>query len=435
MTRQAQHSRTASRIPPRDAARKEETMDFTIPEEITAVGDALVRFIDREVVPLEDEHRELLTNERHLFGPDGRWTDEVRALKRRVRMRSAELGFYNLFGPESIGGGGLGALAAVAIQERLNAHCGPERALVHSVVLPSPFTNGLSPVFAHMDRAVFERYREGLASGDKTSCFCMSEPDAGSDVYAMKTVAERDGDGWVISGTKQWITNSPYADYAMVFAVTDKEAARNRRGGVTGFFVDTRAPGYSVTSVIPLMGHLGFDIGIVNFDRVRVADDHRIGPVDRSLSVALDGVSVGRLSMAGSCIGLAKWALSMATGYAKTRRTFGRPIAEHQAVQFLLADSAMDIYAAKCMTQNCAWRIDQGLPAIKEVSMVKAFGTEMLSRVMDRCMEVHGAMGLTNELRLEAGLRYARITRVPDGTSQIQRRTVASRLLDGDDAL
>lgn len=281
-------------------------------------------------------------------------------------------------------------------------------------------------------QAALDHFGRVDAIVNKTACFCLSEPDAGSDVYAMKTVAERDGDGWVLSGTKQWSTNSPYADYAMVFAVTDKDLASRRQGGITGFFVDTRSAGFAVPSVIPLMGHLGFDIGTVTLDRVRVRDDHRLGPVGQGLSVALGGVSVGRLAMAGLCTGLAQWALSQATEYARLRKTFGRPIAEHQAVQFMLAACAMDIYAARSMMQNCAWRIDQGLPSAMHVSLVKAFGTEMLGRVIDRCMEVHGAMGLTNELRLEAAYRFARILRIPDGTSEIQRRTVAGRLLAGE---
>jgi acyl-CoA dehydrogenase len=410
-------------------------MDLTIPEEITAVSDSLLKFVDREVVALEDANKDLLSSERTIFKADGRYCDEVLGLRRQVRMRSAELGFYNLFGPTSIGGEGMGALATTVIHERFNAHCGPSRQLIHNVVLPSPFTNGLSPVLQHLAQGTLDLYRDGLASGDKTMCFGLSEPDAGSDVFAMSTRAERDGDDWLLTGTKQWITNAPYADYAMVFAVTNPELARSRRGGITGFFVDTKTPGFSVPSVTPIMGHIGSDQGIVTLDRVRVRDDHRIGEVDQGMSVALKGVSVGRLSMAGTCVGLARWALEQAIQYAGIRKAFGRPIAEHQAVQIMLADCAMDIYAAKSMTQNCALRIDQGLPSVKEVSMVKAFGTEMLSRVMDRCIQVHGAMGLTNELRLEEGYRLARVMRIPDGTSEIQRRVIASRLLGGDSEL
>lgn len=409
-------------------------MDYTLPSEWVAFGDALIRFIDREVEPLEQQHQGLLSSERTVYTEDGRYAPELTELRRRVRMLSAEAGFYTALSDESLGGSGLGAQAAVYIQERLNAHVGPSRHLIQTVVLPSPFTNGLSPVLKHLDPAVLALYHEQIANGDKTLCFGLSEPDAGSDVFAMRTRAVRDGDDWLITGTKQWITNAPYADYAMIFAVTDEEQARAGRGGITGFFVPTQTTGFSVPSTIPVMGHLGADIGIVSLDQVRVPDNHRLGPVDRGLSVALDGVNAGRLSMAASCLGLARWALDQALDYAKVRKTFGKPIAEHQSVQNMLAECAMDIYACKTMIQHCAWLVDQNQQATKEVSIVKASATEMLCRVMDRCMQVHGGMGLTNELRLEEGFRFARIMRIPDGTSEIQRRTIARRLLGGDTA-
>ncbi|OWT59051.1 acyl-CoA dehydrogenase family protein [Candidimonas nitroreducens] len=406
-------------------------MDFEIDSDTVLFADGLLRFIDQEVVPLEQANRALFENERNLYQEDGRFVPEVRELRRKVRMRSAELGFYGAFAAEELGGLGLGVLANVHVQEQLNHRYGPARKLIQTVVLPSPFTNGLSPVLRHLDPEVFAHYQEGIASGEKTLCFCLSEPDAGSDAFAIKTRAERSGDGWVISGTKQWITNAPYADYAMVFAVTDPELAQQRKGGITGFFVDTSDPGFTVSSVIPTMGHLGAEIGVVVLDQVRVADDHRLGPVGEGLSKALSGVHAGRLSMAASCVGMARWALDLAVDYAKVRRTFGKPIGEHQAVQQLLADSAIDIYAAKNMVQNCAWRIAQGERAIAETSMVKAFATEMLNRVMDRSIQVHGAVGLSNALRLEEGYRLARQMRIPDGTGEIQRRMVARALLRG----
>jgi len=406
-------------------------MDFEVDADTRAIGEAVLRFVEREVLPLEDEHRTMLASERTLFQPDGRFVPELLALRRRIRMRSAELGYYNLFGAESLGGAGLGAQAMAHIQEVLNHRFGPGRPLIQTVVLPSPFTNGLSPVLRHLEPAIFARYREGIASGDKTLCFGLSEPDAGSDVFAMKTRAVRDGDHWVLTGTKQWITNSPYADHAMIFALTDPEAAARHQGGVTGFFVDTKTPGFSVPRLINTMGHMGGDTGVVVLDGVRVADDHRLGAVGRGLAVAMDGVNAGRIGMAATCLGLARWALDQALEYAKVRKTQGVPIAEHQAIQFMLADSAMDIYAAKSMIQNCAWRIDRGEAATAQVSMVKAFATEMLGRVMDRSIQVHGAMGLTNELRIEEGWRFARVMRIPDGTAEIQRRTIARQLLGG----
>ncbi|MDI1339638.1 acyl-CoA dehydrogenase family protein [Polaromonas sp.] len=406
-------------------------MDFTIDSDTVAMAEAVLRFVEREVLPLQQRHHHLLGSERTLFDARGRYVPEVLALRQQVRKRSAELGFYTLFGDEKLGGGGQGAQVMAHVQEVLNHRVGPAQALVQTVVLPSPFTNGLSPVLRHLAPEVFAGYRDGIASGDKTLCFGLSEPDAGSDAFGMKTRAVRDGDEWVLTGTKQWITNSPYADYAMVFALTDPEAAARHKGGVTGFFVDTRAPGFSVPRIINTMGHLGGDTGVIVLDGVRVRDDHRLGEVGRGLAVAMDGVNAGRMGMAASCLGLARWALDQAVEYAKVRKTFGVPIAEHQAIQLMLADSAMDIYAAKTMIQNCAWRIDNGQSATAQVSIVKAFSTEMLGRVMDRSIQIHGGMGLTNELRLEEGYRFARVMRIPDGTGEIQRRTIARQLLTG----
>ena len=406
-------------------------MDFTLDPDTVAIAEAVLRFVEREVLPLQERHHDLLGSERTLFDASGRYVPEVLALRQQVRKRSAELGFYTLFGDEKLGGGGLGAQAMVHVQEALNHRVGPAQPLAQTVVLPSPFTNGLSPVLRHLNPEVLARYRDGIASGDKTLCFGLSEPDAGSDAFGMKTRAVRDGDEWVLTGTKQWITNSPYADYAMVFALTDPEAAARHKGGVTGFFVDTRAPGFSVPRVINTMGHLGGDTGVIVLDGVRVRDEYRLGEVGRGLAVAMDGVNAGRMGMAASCLVLARWALDQALEYAKVRKTFGVPIAEHQAIQFMLADSAMDIYAAKAMIQNCAWRLDSGQASTAQVSMVKAFSTEMLGRVMDRSIQIHGGMGLTNELRLEDGYRFARVMRIPDGTGEIQRRTIARQLLTG----
>ena len=400
-----------------------------IPDDIVSVGDSLLTFVEREVVPLENANRALLSSDRTIFDERGYFTPDVERLRREVRTKSAEQGFYTMFGPEVIGGGGLGPLAAVYLNARLSAHCGPGRPLVHPVVIPSPFTNGLSPVLVNLDPALRDRYLPGLAGGEKTLCFGLSEPDAGSDVFAMKTRAVRDGDDWVINGTKQWITNGPYADYAMIFAVTDPALASSRKGGVTGFFVNTKLPGFSVASTIPIMGQLGAEIGILAFDNLRVPDDHRLGPVDQGLKVALGGVNTGRLGLSATCIGLARWALNQAVDYAKIRKTFGVAIGDHQAVQIMIADCAAELYAAETMLIDCAMKLEAGERALAETSMIKLHCTEAANRIFDRCMQVHGGMGLTNELRLEAGYRFTRSMRIPDGTSEIQRRTIARELL------
>lgn len=398
-------------------------------DDVIAIGDSLIRFLEREVAPLEDANRQLLSSERTIYDENGYFVEEVAALRRTVRMRSAEQGFYTMFGPEEIGGGGLGPVAAVYLNALLAEVAGPGRVLVHPVIVPSPFTNGLSPVLTSLGEDQRQRFLPGLASGDKTLCFALSEPDAGSDVFAMKSRAVRDGDDWVLTGTKQWITNGPYADYVMVFAVTDPDLAAQRKGGITGFFVETASAGFSVVSTIPVMGHLGAEIGILSFDGVRVPDAQRLGEPGQGLKVAMNGVNTGRLGLSATCIGLARWALNQALDYAKVRKTFGKPIAEHQAVQILLAESALDIYSAETMLLDCATKLESGVRSIAETSMVKLHCTEAANRVFDRCIQVHGGMGLTNELRLEEGYRFTRSMRIPDGTSEIQRRTIARELL------
>ncbi|MGW9331728.1 acyl-CoA dehydrogenase family protein [Bosea sp. NPDC055594] len=401
----------------------------SFPEDIVQIGESLIRFVEQEIVPIETANKAIFASERTMFDETGRFTPAVEALKRDVRMKSAEAGFYTMFGPEEIGGGGLGPLASVYLNWLLSAHCGPGRTLIHPVVVPSPFTNGLSPLLTFLDADVRAGHLPQIASGEKTLCFGLSEPDAGSDVFSIKTRAVRDGDDWVITGSKQWITNGPYADYAMVFAITDPELFAQRKGGITGFFVDTSWAGFSVVSTIPIMGHLGAEIGILAFDGLRVPDRYRLGAVDQGLKVALKGVNTGRLGMSATCIGLARWALVQAIEYAKVRKTFGRPIAEHQAVQMLLAESASDLYAAETMLVDCALRLERGERALAETSLVKQHCTDSSNRVFDRCMQVHGGMGLTNELRLEQGYRFTRSMRIPDGTSEIQKRTVARDLI------
>ncbi|MFT5393611.1 MAG: acyl-CoA dehydrogenase [Gammaproteobacteria bacterium] len=407
-------------------------IDFTLPAEIEQVVDGLLRFIEQEIVPIEEANAGLLGSHRRLTDERGRYVPEVVELRKVVRMKSAEAGFYTIFGEEDFGGAGLGPLYAFHVYEAISHRYGPRRPLIHQMVIPSPFTNGLSPVLKHLKPEVLEQYLPGIASGEKSLCFGLSEPNAGSDVLAMRTKAVKDGDEWVINGSKQWITNSPYADYAMLFAITDTDKAAERRGGISGFFIPTDTPGFSVPGSIPLMGTLGAELGIVSLDDVRVPESHVIGELHHGLRVAIGGVNVGRVGLAASCVGTARWALELATEYANTRQTFGKLIGEHQMIQAHLAEAAMDIYAARNMALHCSWKLEQGIPARKEISMTKAFCTEMQVRVIDKCMAIHGAMGLTNELRLEEAFRFARIACVPDGTPEIQRRTIARELLKGD---
>jgi acyl-CoA dehydrogenase len=267
-----------------------------------------------------------------------------------------------------------------------------------------------------------------MMSGQITSCFGMSEPDAGSDAWAMRTRAVRDGDEWVITGTKQWTTNSPIADYIFAFAVTNEALRLERKGGVSAFLVPVGPSGANVMSVIKMFGQPGGDEGIVSFDEVRVPAHALVGELDKGFALAMAGVNTGRMYNAGRCVGLARWALDKSASYAMQRSTFGKPIIEHQGVSFQIVDCATEIYAGDAMARDCARRLDRGDAGINEVNMVKLYTTEMANRVLDRCMQVHGAMGLTNEMKLYDAWHQARLTRIADGSSEILRRSIIGSL-------
>jgi acyl-CoA dehydrogenase len=277
-----------------------------------------------------------------------------------------------------------------------------------------------------------------IASGEKMVCFGLSEADAGSDVWNIQTRAVRDGDDWVINGSKQWITNSPYADYAVIFAVTNEEMVKERKGGISAFIVETTAPGYTFDGVIPVMGHTGGDCGSMSFDNVRVSADRLVGGLDQGFQIAMFGISEGRISISANCIGMCEYALDRSIEYAQQRISFGKPISEYQAIQFMLADTAIDIFTMKYMVLQTAAMVEEfpktGRLPVKEISIAKAYAVEHTQACYDRAIQVHGGMGLTNELPLNEGFRIARTLRIPDGTGEIQRRTIARQLLRGDTA-
>ncbi|MCY8938242.1 acyl-CoA dehydrogenase family protein [Peribacillus frigoritolerans] len=407
-------------------------MDFNMPEETQEIIKGIKQFINKVVIPLEEENRDLLYNERKYYLEDGRRHPKVEELRRIVRKESAKAGFYTMFGAEELGGGGFGPLTALLVNEAIGKHY-PHRKLIEHVVIPSPFTNGLTPVLNGLKQELKDKYIEGIGSGEKTLCFGLTEPDAGSDVWGIKTRAVKDGNEWVLNGTKQWISHAHYADYCMLFAVTNPELQAKRKGGITCFFVETKSEGFNVDSVIPVMGSLGGDATIISIDNLRIPEENIIGELDQGFGKAMNGINNGRLGMSGKCIGSAQWALQKAVEYSKIRKTFGKTLSEHQTIQNMLAECALDIYAARNMALNCAWKIENSTKTpTKEISMVKAFCTEMMGRVYDRAIQIHGGMGLSNELGLEEGYRNARLVRIPDGTSEIHRRTIARSLLKGD---
>jgi acyl-CoA dehydrogenase len=425
------------------------TRELDIPEDIRdlvkGISEGLLQFVEQEVVPLEERDRDILGDERKLFDEHGYLVPRAQEARQQIRQRSAQAGYYAMYAPESVGGGGVPPRAMSLIQERYYRHIGPGRLYAGwaRAFLTAPpiasFVDGPSHIFTFAPEEVRKEFLPALLRGEKTVCFALSEPDAGSDVWGLKTRAVRDGDEWVISGTKQWITNAPYADYAIVFAVTDEEMAAQHRGGITAFFVDTSSPGFQRQAVIRIMGHLGSDCGIISLDGVRVPHSRVMGEVNQGFQIAMLGISEGRVSIAASCVGLAEYALDRALAYAQERKAFGVPIAEHQAIQFMLADMAIDIFTSKYACLQTAALVEAAVKGqtripVKEISIVKAYCVEACQRAFDAAIQIHGGVGLTDDLPLNEGWRIARTLRIPDGTSEIQRRTIARQMLRGDTA-
>ncbi|MBI2864598.1 MAG: acyl-CoA/acyl-ACP dehydrogenase [Chloroflexi bacterium] len=403
-------------------------MDFGIPEEEKMIVEGLQRFNDQVSVPLEKAHHELFNNGRYTYDEDGREVPKVQELKRQVRMEAAKAGYYTIILPKELGGGGRGALTTFNVWELLNSAYGPEYELPHLSV--SHWAQGPGPFLLGLKDPYRSEILPSLSSGEKSAAFCLTEPDAGSDAWNMKTCAVRDGDDWVINGTKQWMGNGPYADYLIVFAITNPELAAARRGGISCFFVDAKSPGFS-TSVIRIWNLIGGIHGILSFSDVRVPHSHLVGELGQGFRQAISQVSIGRLMNTARCVGLSQWALRKATKYSQERIAFNAPISANQGISFQLADCAIELYAAKCMGLHLAYLIDKGERAVKETAMAKAYSTEACFRIFDRAIQVFGGMGVTNEVGLFKGMAVARTTRIADGASEILRRTIAQELFRG----
>ncbi|KAI9005018.1 acyl-CoA dehydrogenase/oxidase C-terminal [Hyaloraphidium curvatum] len=263
-------------------------------------------------------------------------------------------------------------------------------------------------------------------------CFGLSEPGAGSDAAALSTRAVPDGDGWRISGRKIWTTNAPVADFCVVFAVTDPDRAAQRRGGISAFLVPTSSPGFQVERVIKLFGHIGGDEASLLLSNVRVEPWQLVGDLHSGFASAMYGVSLGRVYNSARAVGTGRWALELALSYAKQRRAFDAAISEFQGVTFPIASSFTELHGAHLMGLNAAILLDKGHPALKELSMAKAYSVQVGFRAVDRAMQTHGAMGFTNELGMIHAWHALRVVNVADGTNEILNRGIVQQLLRGD---
>lgn len=403
---------------------------FEYPDDIRGLLDGLGGFVRSEILPRHKKHAELLADPRRKYTEDGRFSPEAWDLIGEVRKASAEAGYYAMSVPESLGGGGMGLLAYFAAWEFISHTCGPKDWLSYYII--SHWAKGPSPVLENITDEAKTRVLPSIMNGDKTMCFALSEPGAGSDAAKIKTRAERDGDGWRLTGNKIWISNSPHADYAVVFAVTNPELAEKRKGGISAFLVPTDSPGFELESTIRMWGQAGTVEGLLRFDNVRLEPHQLVGELDKGFATAMLGVGLGRMYNSARAVGYSRWALDQAFDYIKVRETFGKTLSQQQGVTFPLAECAMQVHAAHLMSINVAQLLDRGQSASKELSMTKCFAAEAAKLTVDRVMQVFGAMGFTNEMYLTDAYIAMRKISIADGSSEILRRLIAKRMLEGD---
>ncbi len=266
-----------------------------------------------------------------------------------------------------------------------------------------------------------------MATGEYIAAFALTEPEAGSDAANIRTTAVRDGDNYVLNGTKHFISNGPIADFVTVMAVTDKEL--RAKGGITAFIVEKGTPGFSVGQIHRKMGNRGAHQSELLFDHCVIPTKNMIGELGMGFKVAMKTLDATRLTVLATAVGMAERLLELSAQYAKIRVQFGKPIAANQAIQWMLADMATEIYAARNMMYHAAWKADQGQKFSTESAMFKLFASEIVCRCADRALQIHGGMGYMKDLVIERIYRDARLLRIVDGTSEIQRIVIARSVL------
>lgn len=296
---------------------------FDLPSDVAAVRDALEVFVRREILPRAERHAGLIDDPRRRYAADGRYSDEVYALIREVRMASSAAGFFNMCVPQSIGGAGMGHLAYFVAWQAVYHTCGRHNFLAPYVIGHWAFA--ASPVLEHVTAVTRERVLPGLLSGERSMCFGLSEPGAGSDASMIKTRAVPAGEGWRITGRKLWTSNSPHADYCILFAVTDPDRAARHQGGISAFLVATDTPGFKLESVVKLYGHPGGDEGALVLENVHVTADQLVGRLHEGFGTALLGVSLGRIYNAARAVALGRWALELAFAMPSSGKPSGMP--------------------------------------------------------------------------------------------------------------
>ena len=335
----------------------------------------------------------------------------------------ASLGFLGMTIPEEWDGAGLDYVSYAAAVIEIAAGCGAVSTImsVHNGV-------GCMPILTYGDDAQREKFLKPMARGEKIGCFCLTEPDAGSDAASIRTRARRDGDHYIINGAKQFITSGKNGKVAILFAVTDPEAGKN---GLSAFIVPTDTPGFRIVRVEEKLGQHASDTCQLAFEDMRVPASQRLGAEGMGLKIALANLEGGRIGIAAQAVGMARAAFETARDYARERKQFGKPIVEHQAVAFKLADMATRIDAAELMVLRAAVLRDSKKPCLKEASMAKLFASEMAEQVCSDAIQIHGGYGYLADYPVERIYRDVRVCQIYEGTSEVQRLVISRALAAG----
>ena len=377
-------------------------MEFTLDDELLALQQTARRFADEEIIPVAAEF------------------DRTGEFPRGIIQKAWELGLSSTLIPAELGGLGLSILGSCLIVEEVSRGC--------AGIATSAMCNdlGLSPILVGGNEAQKEEWLGLCAEEFKLVSFCLSEPAAGSDVAGLQLQAKKEGDDYVLSGTKAWITNGGEADLYTVFATLDRSS---RHKGICAFVVPRDTPGLEPGKKEDKLGQRASDTRVVHFDGVRVPSRQRLGAEGEGFRIAMETLDRTRPMIGALAVGIARRALDECLDYARERKAFGSAIAEFQAVQFMMADMAKDIEASRLLTHQCAWMIDQGMRASKQSSMAKCFSTDAAMKATVDAIQIFGGNGYTKEYPVEKLMRDAKLMQIYEGTNQIQRMVIARELL------
>lgn len=379
-------------------------IDFTLTEEQKLLRETARKFADAELRPRARE------------------IDEKEEVPLEIIRKAADLGLLGVVFPERYGGGGFGELGYCLMMEEIARGCNST-----AVTIGGHQSLGAMAIYLAGTEEQKDRYLRPLAKGEKLATFALTEPGAGSDAAAIKTTAQKDGSSYLLNGSKTFITNGSIADVVVVFALTDP--ARRAHGGITAFIVERATTGFRVGKPEKKMGIRGSYTTDLFFENVRVPEENVLKKVGDGFKVAMQTLDVARVSLASQCLGGAKELLDLSLKHASTRVQFGKPIAEQEAVQFMLADMAAHIYQLESIVYRTAWMIDNGIPCSRESAICKLMASEAVCAAADHAVQIHGGMGYMREYPVERLYRDARVTRIFEGTNEIQHLVIARDLI------